>query len=142
MLYSIPALVATLQGPPFILLVIAGNILPEYIYAVSPSERIDCSIDLRFGLHKKSKRPVVVVWLTIILATSGNGEIYDGYSPFLDSEVDENEPPVQLGEAAMVSRDDQGFECPSPNVITTRYRCKVMWFAKYYRRVARNKNIV
>ena len=78
--------------------------------------------------------PVVVVWLTIILATSGNGEIYDGYSPFLDSEVDENEPPVQLGEAAMVSRDDQGFECPSPNVITTRYRCKVMWIEKYLKK--------
>ena len=81
-------------------------------------------------MHKKSKRPVVVVWLTIILATSGNGEIYDGYSPFLDSEVDENDPPA-LGEAAMVSRDDQGFECPSPNVITTRYRCKVMRIEKY-----------
>ena len=77
MLYSIRfgSDATTYQGPPFILLVIAGNLLPEYIYAVSPSKRIDCSIDLRFGLHKKSKRPVVVVWLTIILATSGNGEM-------------------------------------------------------------------
>ena len=60
----------------------------------------------------------------LVTATIGwcHGEPLDGYSPFLDSEVEKQQP--ALGEVAMVNREE-GFECPSPNVITTRYRCKV-----------------
>ena len=65
-----------------------------------------------------------------IFATWCHGEShdsYDGYSPaFPDVEVEAaaDDGGDLLGAVAMVNRES-GFECPSPNVITTRYRCKV-----------------
>ena len=56
-----------------------------------------------------------------------SGENYDGYSPFLETEIEEDQPAADhgLGEVAMAVNRDQGLQCPTSNVITTRYKCKV-----------------